>query len=103
MLELLATWFVHEPVNILLVAGVILVIWGILRFGGVTGVRRPNALVLPIACWLVYALWERLVMTRTPEANIRVDLLVIWPLLGIVSLCRPRVPLSRSYGLPEGM
>jgi hypothetical protein len=30
---------------------------------------------------LAFAAWESAVMTRTPEANIRVDLLVIWPAL----------------------
>jgi hypothetical protein len=35
--------------------------------------------------WALYALWELLVHVRTPEANIRVDLLVIWPALAVVS------------------
>jgi len=34
--------------------------------------------------WLGYFLWEWLVIS--PGDNIRVDLLLIWPLLGIVSL-----------------
>lgn len=32
------------------------------------------------------AAWEALVQLRTPEANIRVDLLLIWPLLGALTL-----------------
>jgi hypothetical protein len=36
--------------------------------------------------WALYAAWEWLVKVRTPEANIRVDLLLIWPVLLIASL-----------------
>lgn len=36
--------------------------------------------------WLVYAAWEWLVLVKTPEANIRVDLLVIWPLLAMLTI-----------------
>jgi hypothetical protein len=36
--------------------------------------------------WALYAAWEWLVQVRTPEANIRVDLLVIWPALAILSV-----------------
>ncbi len=36
--------------------------------------------------WLAYDAWEWLVMTRTPEADIRVDLLVIWPILAILTV-----------------
>ena len=35
--------------------------------------------------WALYAAWEWLVQVRTPEANIRVDLLVIWPALALLS------------------
>ena len=43
-------------------------------------------LLLAAGGWLLYAAWEWLVLTKTPEANIRVDLLVIWPVLAILSL-----------------
>jgi hypothetical protein len=36
--------------------------------------------------WGLYALWEWLVLVRTPEADIRVDLLLIWPCVGLISL-----------------
>jgi CDP-diglyceride synthetase len=39
-----------------------------------------------IACCAVFAAWEWLVMTRTPDANIRVDLLLIWPALLLLTL-----------------
>jgi hypothetical protein len=31
--------------------------------------------------WGVYAAWEWLVLVKTAEANIRVDILLIWPVL----------------------
>ncbi|MEZ5285379.1 MAG: hypothetical protein R2712_11355 [Vicinamibacterales bacterium] len=43
-------------------------------------------MLLWAACaWLLYAAWEWLIQVRTPEANIRVDLLVIWPVLAILT------------------
>jgi hypothetical protein len=41
--------------------------------------------VVAAAC-AVYAAWEWLVVTRTADANIRVDLLVIWPTISIISV-----------------
>jgi hypothetical protein len=43
-------------------------------------------LLWPAAYCLVFAGWEWLVMIRTPEANIRVDLLLIWPLLLLLTV-----------------
>ena len=36
--------------------------------------------------WLAYAGWEWLVLVKSPEANIRVDLLLIWPVIGLTTL-----------------
>jgi hypothetical protein len=36
--------------------------------------------------WAVYAAWEWLVLVRTPDANIRIDLMVIWPVLLLISI-----------------
>jgi hypothetical protein len=36
--------------------------------------------------WLAYALWEALVQWRTPEASIRIDLLLIAPWLLAITL-----------------
>ena len=41
--------------------------------------KGRNALLAPFAFFTVFAAWEWLVTARTPEANIRVDLLLIWP------------------------
>jgi len=56
------------------------------------GVRRarpghPQRVMLAAALgWGLYAAWEALVQWRTPDADIRVDLLLIWPVLGLLTL-----------------
>ncbi len=54
--------------------------------GRIPAVRHPDVLLVPALAWLAYAGWEWLVLTKTPEANIRIDLLLIWPLLAVVTL-----------------
>ena len=36
--------------------------------------------------WVIYAAWEWLVVTFSPEANIRVDLMLICPVVLILSI-----------------
>ncbi|WP_162560004.1 hypothetical protein [Methylotetracoccus oryzae] len=43
-------------------------------------------LFVPALVWLAYAAWEWLVLVKSPEANIRVDCLIIWPLLALLTL-----------------
>ena len=81
MLEVFAPALIQKPLNILAFAAALAACWALLRFGAALGARRPNALLAPVVGSILYASWEWLVMTRTPEANIRVDLLVIWPAL----------------------
>lgn len=77
----LASLFVGKPLNIALV-GAALAVLGV----AVRGSSRLPRMLLGAACgWLLYAGWEYLVLVRSPEANIRVDLLLIWPLLGILT------------------
>lgn len=86
MMKWIASLFVHKPLNILIVAVVFLVGFIALRASAWAGERHPAALLVPAIGWGLYALWEWLVMVRTPEANIRVDLMVIWPVLLILSV-----------------
>ena len=82
----LASLFVGRPLPILAVAAVFFVAYialGRTRFGLD---RNPRSLLVVASAWAAYAAWEWLVLVRTPEANIRVDLMVIWPLLLIVSI-----------------
>jgi hypothetical protein len=77
-------FFVQHPARILALGSIFVFAWVVLRFGS-PGVRA-NPLLWPAAYCLVFAGWEWLVMTRTPEANIRVDLLLVWPLLLVLTV-----------------
>ena len=84
-MEVLASLFVGKPQNILPVAVVFLAGYLALRFTALGIARHPRPLLIASTAWGLYAAWEWLVQIKTPEANIRVDLLVIWPVLAILS------------------
>jgi hypothetical protein len=86
VLEPLVHWLVLQPAHIFAVAGLHVALWVLLRTTLLRNQPGANVLWLPAALWLGYAAWEWLVLARTPEANIRVDLLVIWPVLFLTSL-----------------
>ncbi len=84
-MELLASLFVGKPQYVLAVAAMFLAGYLALRFAAPGIARHPRSLLVATTAWGLYAAWEWLVQIKTPEANIRVDLLVIWPVLAIVS------------------
>ncbi|MGA7877172.1 MAG: hypothetical protein WCA08_16045 [Desulfoferrobacter sp.] len=84
-MELLASLFVGKPLNILAVAVVFIAGYLAVRFAAVGKPRHPRPLLIGSIAWGLYATWEWLVQMKTPEADIRVDLLVIWPVLAILS------------------
>lgn len=84
-MEFLASLFVGKPQNILAVSVVFLAGYLVLRFTRLDIARHPRSLLIPSGAWGLYAAWEWLVYIKTPEANIRVDLLLIWPVLAILS------------------
>lgn len=65
---------IGQPLPILLVA----VLWGL---GALAMPRSRWPLIANTLSWLAFACWEFCVQAITPEANIRVDLLLIAPLL----------------------
>lgn len=77
-------WFVHHPLRILALAALYLAIWGLLRQAR-SPARRADALLVPAVFCVVFAGWEWWVTTATPEANIRVDLLLAWPILLVLT------------------
>jgi len=77
----LAPWVVHQPLNLLIVGVLFVGLYLVLRNN-----RRAKLLLVGAVAWGLYAAWEWLVMTLTPEANIRVDLLVILPGILILSV-----------------
>jgi len=84
-MELLASLFVGKPLNILALAVIFFAGYFALRFTASGISRHPRSMLIASAAWGLYAAWEWLVQIRTPEANIRVDLLVMWPVLAIIS------------------
>jgi hypothetical protein len=85
-MDTLSRFFVQQPLHILAVALVHGLVWAALRFGLSLTPRPANAMLVPTVGWLAYAAWEWWVLVKTPEANIRIDLLLIWPLLVVLTL-----------------
>jgi hypothetical protein len=86
MLGVLSRWLVQQPAHILLIAMVILALWAAGRATVLRTVPKSNVLWVPAVLWLAYAGWEWLVLAKSPEANIRVDLLLIWPVIALATL-----------------
>ena len=84
-MEFFSSLFVGKPLHILAVAAVFCVGHLTLRLTALGVSRQPHPLLVATVAWALYAAWEWLVQVRTPEANIRVDLLVIWPVLALLS------------------
>ncbi len=78
-MDLLVSLFVGKPPAILTVAGGFLAGYLALRFLWPGVAHHPCALLFGAIAWGIFAGWEWLVLLRTPEASIRVDLLVIGP------------------------
>jgi hypothetical protein len=78
------SWFVHHPLRLVLLAIPFVLAWFALRGGDGSRTARARAMLYPAGFFLVFAGWEWLVMSRSPEANIRVDLLIIWPVAAIL-------------------
>lgn len=85
-MEFLASLFVAKPLNILVVAVRFLAAYLVLRLTTLSFSRYSRPLLIAFIAWGIYAAWEWLVQIKTPEANIRVDLLVIWPMLAFLSV-----------------
>jgi hypothetical protein len=82
----LSRFLVNQPLHVLLVSSVYWLLWIVLRFLKIGAIHHPNALLVPAVFALMYAGWEWLVTVKTPEADIRVDLLLIWPLQAMLTL-----------------
>ncbi|MBW2435390.1 MAG: hypothetical protein JRF36_17415 [Deltaproteobacteria bacterium] len=85
-MNILSSLLVGKPLNIMAFATVPVVCHFLLRLTGVGSDRHPRALLVVAATWALYAAWEWLVQIKTPEANIRVDLMVIWPIVLSISV-----------------
>ncbi len=88
--------FVQNPPMIALVAGLFFGAYLLARRSARRG--RSRWLLWPTVTWAAWALWELAIVLFSPEADIRVDLLLIVPLvliasvIGILMLFVPRKP-----------
>lgn len=85
-MDFLTLLLVGNPLTILFVAGLFVAAFFLMRRSRFGEDRQPSSLLVPAGAWTIYAAWEWFVLVKTPEANIRVDLLVIWPILLIISI-----------------
>ena len=83
MLEMLGQWLIQQPLHILLIAVVNFAVWVLCRKTLLRKAPEANLFWIPAVLWTAYAAWEWWVLVKSPEANIRVDLLLIWPVIGI--------------------
>lgn len=82
-MEMLFSLYPQSPLGNFIIAAIFFAGYWLLRASpSVYG----RGLWLPAIAWLVAALWELVITLFSPEANIRVDLLVIIPLLLLLSL-----------------
>lgn len=75
--------FVGQPITLLIIAACFFA--GYLLAHSNTNLRA-KALLTPAVLWLLWAVWEWGILRFTPEANIRVDLLLILPIVLIASV-----------------
>ena len=78
--------FVHRPLLYMGFAGAFALLLLLTRLTAFGSGKSLRPLWIAAAAWALSGLWEYVVMTRTPEANIRVDLLVLLPALGMISV-----------------
>ena len=84
-MEVLPSLLVGKPLNIAVIATLFLMTARVRRKTAHGSARKFKPSLFAATAWLLYAGWEWLVQVQTPEANIRVDLLVIWPALALLS------------------
>lgn len=84
-MDLLVSLFVGKPLVILAVAALFLAADLALRSRRPGPAQPSGGLRIAAFAWASYAGWEWLVLRSTPEADIRVDLLLIWPALLLLS------------------
>lgn len=75
--------FVQNPLLIALIAGLFFGAYLLLR---ANAALRSRALLIPATAWLAWAVWEWAIVQFSPQADIRVDLLLIVPLVLVLSV-----------------
>ncbi len=62
---------------------------------------RAKVLLTPAVLWLVWGAWEGMLLQVSPGANIRIDLLIILPVVFIVSTVAVVVFFQKPKVLPD--
>ena len=75
---------VQNPLAIAVIAGIFFVAYLVVHRA--LGHAQAGWLLLPGTAWALWALWELNIVLYSPEADIRVDLLLIAPLLLVLSV-----------------
>jgi hypothetical protein len=83
-MNFLINLLVAKPLSIFGIACVFFIAYLIVR--NFSHRRSAKYLGLTAILWLLYACWEFWVQFKTPDANIRVDLFIIWPVIFCLSL-----------------
>lgn len=83
-MESLAALLVAQPAHIAAVSAILALLHAVLRRRAAIRGHRAPPWHVPAIAWALYAAWEWWVNHETPEADIRVDLLLIWPVLVIL-------------------
>jgi hypothetical protein len=86
MMETLSRWLVQRPEHIVLIAAGYAALWALPRATILRAVPRANVFLVPTDLCLAYAAWEWLLLRKSPEADIRFDLLLIWPVIAGATL-----------------
>ena len=86
MLDVIARGLVAQPLHVFVMALLHFGLWATIAATALRESPKGNVLWVPALLWLAYAGWEWLVQTVSPEANIRVDLLLIWPVIAMVTV-----------------
>ena len=85
-MEFLSSIFVGKYQNILLVAIIFFFAYLMLRFVFKDTALNSRPLLTLSVIWAIYTVWEFIVQIFSPEANIRIDLLIIWPVVGVLTV-----------------
>lgn len=86
MLDIFAV-FVEHPERSALIAGIFFLLWLLFRGRGApSNTLHQHALLIPATAWGLYAIYEFAVNRATPEADIRVDMLLILPILLVATI-----------------
>jgi hypothetical protein len=94
----LAILFVGHPERLLLVALLLAASAWILGRSRAGRGRSPRQLLWAAGIWALASAWEGLVLAQTPEADIRVDWLLIVPVLVVSTLWFSFRALRRRIG-----